>query len=155
MIAFNMFVEGIPIFYYGTEQAFNGGNDPANREPLWTHMDKNHALYKFTKICVETRKKHKVWDCPHIERFAETNLFAFSRCDVLVVTTNSRKEVTHTIGYHPYKVGQKVCNVFDHKECLTVDSTGLKVTIKDMTVKVWVPEETLTSQDEFAVLAQE
>lgn len=28
--------DGIPCLYYGTEQGFSGGNDPANREPLWT-----------------------------------------------------------------------------------------------------------------------
>ena len=27
--------EGIPCLYYGTEQDFSGGNDPANRENLW------------------------------------------------------------------------------------------------------------------------
>jgi len=27
--------DGIPCLYYGTEQEFDGGNDPANREPLW------------------------------------------------------------------------------------------------------------------------
>jgi len=27
--------DGIPCIYYGTEQGFSGGNDPANREPLW------------------------------------------------------------------------------------------------------------------------
>jgi alpha-amylase len=27
--------DGIPCIYYGTEQGFDGGNDPANREPLW------------------------------------------------------------------------------------------------------------------------
>ena len=26
---------GMPCIYYGTEQEFSGGNDPANREPLW------------------------------------------------------------------------------------------------------------------------
>lgn len=29
-------MDGIPCIYYGTEQGFAGGNDPANREPLWT-----------------------------------------------------------------------------------------------------------------------
>ena len=28
--------EGIPYLYYGTEQDFSGGNDPSNREVLWT-----------------------------------------------------------------------------------------------------------------------
>ncbi|MFK7991123.1 MAG: alpha-amylase family glycosyl hydrolase, partial [Sandaracinaceae bacterium] len=27
--------DGIPCLYYGTEQDFQGGNDPTNREPLW------------------------------------------------------------------------------------------------------------------------
>ncbi len=29
-------MDGIPCVYYGTEQDFSGGNDPANREDLWT-----------------------------------------------------------------------------------------------------------------------
>ncbi|MBI5510801.1 MAG: alpha-amylase [Deltaproteobacteria bacterium] len=28
-------MDGIPSFYYGVEQEFSGGNDPANRETLW------------------------------------------------------------------------------------------------------------------------
>ena len=28
-------MDGIPCIYYGTEQGYNGGNDPANREDLW------------------------------------------------------------------------------------------------------------------------
>ncbi|MFU8804676.1 MAG: alpha-amylase family glycosyl hydrolase, partial [Bradymonadaceae bacterium] len=28
-------MDGIPCIYYGTEQDFNGGNDPANRENMW------------------------------------------------------------------------------------------------------------------------
>ncbi|MHB8876037.1 MAG: alpha-amylase family glycosyl hydrolase, partial [Myxococcaceae bacterium] len=28
--------EGLPCLYYGTERDFHGGNDPANREVLWT-----------------------------------------------------------------------------------------------------------------------
>ena len=34
-LAYLLMEEGIPCIYYGTEQEFAGGNDPANREPLW------------------------------------------------------------------------------------------------------------------------
>ncbi|MEM9066991.1 MAG: alpha-amylase family glycosyl hydrolase [Myxococcota bacterium] len=34
-LGFLLTEEGIPCIYYGTEQDFNGGNDPGNREPLW------------------------------------------------------------------------------------------------------------------------
>ena len=37
----------IPIIYYGTEQGFNGGSDPSNRESLWPYMSTEHPLYKF------------------------------------------------------------------------------------------------------------
>lgn len=36
MIAFTMLAGGIPIIYQGQEQGFSGGNDPSNREALWT-----------------------------------------------------------------------------------------------------------------------
>jgi alpha-amylase len=35
-LTLNMTAEGIPCLYYGTEQDFDGGDDPANREVLWT-----------------------------------------------------------------------------------------------------------------------
>ncbi|SPO19745.1 related to alpha-amylase [Ustilago trichophora] len=52
--------DGIPIIYYGQEQSFNGGNDPYNREALWTsnyntgsemyvHISKVNKLRKFVK----------------------------------------------------------------------------------------------------------
>jgi alpha-amylase len=34
-LVFLLTEDGIPCIYYGTEQGFDGGNDPANREPLW------------------------------------------------------------------------------------------------------------------------
>eukprot|EP00345_Euplotes_harpa_P010929 CAMPEP_0168338790 /NCGR_PEP_ID=MMETSP0213-20121227/13067_1 /TAXON_ID=151035 /ORGANISM="Euplotes harpa, Strain FSP1.4" /LENGTH=361 /DNA_ID=CAMNT_0008344681 /DNA_START=1 /DNA_END=1083 /DNA_ORIENTATION=- len=40
-LVFALYMQGIPIVYYGAEQGFNGGQDPANREVLWGHMDTN------------------------------------------------------------------------------------------------------------------
>lgn len=34
-LTFLLTEQGIPSIYYGTEQDYEGGNDPANREPLW------------------------------------------------------------------------------------------------------------------------
>ena len=34
-LTFTFTAQGIPCVYYGTEQEFSGGNDPANREDLW------------------------------------------------------------------------------------------------------------------------
>ena len=46
----------IPIVYYGTEQGFNGGSDPNNRESLWPHMSTEHPLYKFIQKLAQFRK---------------------------------------------------------------------------------------------------
>src|SRR5207248_7001718 len=35
-LTLEMTEEGIPCLYYGTEQELAGGNDPSNREVLWT-----------------------------------------------------------------------------------------------------------------------
>lgn len=38
--------DGMPITYYGQEQSFNGGNDPYNREALWTsNYNTNSEMY--------------------------------------------------------------------------------------------------------------
>lgn len=34
-LAFSLTGTGIPFYYYGSEQAYGGGNDPQNRESLW------------------------------------------------------------------------------------------------------------------------
>ncbi|HOX44177.1 MAG TPA: alpha-amylase family glycosyl hydrolase [Myxococcota bacterium] len=34
-LAYLLTVDGVPALYYGVEQEFSGGNDPANRETLW------------------------------------------------------------------------------------------------------------------------
>ncbi|KAM0319257.1 hypothetical protein ACHAPQ_010390 [Fusarium lateritium] len=46
-LAFVILARGIPIVYYGTEQGYAGGNDPANREDLWrSKFDTNSDLYQ-------------------------------------------------------------------------------------------------------------
>jgi alpha-amylase len=47
-LLYTLLSTGIPIVYYGTEALFAGGNDPANREPLWpTGFPTNGAMYGF------------------------------------------------------------------------------------------------------------
>ena len=39
-------LQWVPIVYYGTEQAYNGGNDPDNRNSLWPNFKTDHDMYK-------------------------------------------------------------------------------------------------------------
>lgn len=48
--------EGVPMLYYGTEQGLAGGNDPANREPLWaTQYDTTGPLFQWIATLTQIR----------------------------------------------------------------------------------------------------
>jgi glycosidase len=51
--------DGIPCVYYGTEQGFSGGNDPANREDLWpSGYDQSHRLYRWIARLAAIRRAY-------------------------------------------------------------------------------------------------
>jgi alpha-amylase len=148
-LVFGLYMQGIPIVYYGTEQGFNGGDDPANREPLWTKMDSSSEMYKFVSTIVKTRKDNHLWDYPHIERYVTDNFYAFSRGDVMVATTNTHKTQDIGITYLPdsYKEGTIVCNVFyPNDDCVTIKNGTLQATLKDGEVKIYVPQKRTVSE---------
>ena len=47
-LTFALTAQGIPFYYYGSEQAFNGAGDPKNRESLWQAMNTDSEIYKMT-----------------------------------------------------------------------------------------------------------
>ena len=50
--------DGIPCIYYGTEQGFNGGNDPANREDLWTSgYDQGYPTFRYIAALTSLRQR--------------------------------------------------------------------------------------------------
>mmetsp|Transcript_11609 Transcript_11609/g.11990 ORF Transcript_11609/g.11990 Transcript_11609/m.11990 type:complete len:468 (+) Transcript_11609:23-1426(+) len=140
-LTMTLFSTGIPIIYYGTEQGYSGGADPANRESLWPNYNTNSDLYQFLKVLVNTRKQYGVSSTSQIQRYAWSDFYAFSRGDVLVCLTNSAGSytVTITVTYLPYSNGQKVCNVLDTSDCLTVTNNGLTVVMTGGLPKVYVP----------------
>ena len=140
-LAFALFAQGIPIIYYGSEQGFNGGNDPWNRAPLWTSMNTNSDLYKFMTKMVSVRKANQVWASPHIERWCDDSFYAFTRGQVLIVTTNNNQGQQHRdISYHPYKPGTKLCNQVIDGDCIYVTADNkVPVTLVAGEGKVFIP----------------
>ncbi|NOZ87995.1 MAG: alpha-amylase [Deltaproteobacteria bacterium] len=45
-LAYMMTEDGIPCLYYGVEQEFSGGNDPANRETMWDPASYTKQVWK-------------------------------------------------------------------------------------------------------------
>ena len=99
-LVFLLTEEGIPCIYYGDEQGFEGGNDPANREDLWPTgyvqeptpdqaTGKVHGRFfpwiaKLTKI----RRTHRalthgnqkvLWATDHTGNEPDAGIFAFER----------------------------------------------------------------------------
>lgn len=82
-----LFVQGIPIVYYGTEQGYNGDGDPRNRESLWPNYNTNSDLYKFTSQLAKFRAQQgsSLWESKQIERYVNDNFFAFTRGNVSLI----------------------------------------------------------------------
>jgi alpha-amylase len=77
-LVFAMHARGIPFVYYGSEQAYAGGNDPQNRESLWQDMNTGYELYSFMRSNVNARKTNQNWNYSQVERYINDNFYAFS-----------------------------------------------------------------------------
>jgi glycosidase len=102
--------DGIPCIYYGTEQGFKGGNDPANREPLWTtDYDEDGELFQHIAGLTALRKQYAPlrrgdftirWVSDRVSGEEDANILAFERSydgdSVLVVINTSDDNSSHT-----------------------------------------------------------
>jgi len=108
--------DGIPCIYYGTEQLFDGGNDPRNREDMFegnpeqgfAPFDTSHETFRYVQELIRLRREHVAlrrgdvtvrWatESPRGER--DSGLFAFERRHdeervLVVVNTAGEQEST-------------------------------------------------------------
>lgn len=141
-LAFALSVRGIPMTYYGSEQFFNGGGDPYNREPLWTTGFGKTELVDFLKVINEARKSSKWYSQSQIERYVDDSFYAFSRGTTFFAFTNQPdQQQTRTITYHPYSEGQMICNIFNPtQDCVRIQNKQFTVTLKNGEVKIYLPQ---------------
>jgi glycosidase len=110
--------DGIPCIYYGTEQLFDGGNDPANREDMflgnpdplgeeervvYAPFDTSHDTFRFVRDMIRMRRDHVAlrrgtvnirWttSTPANQQRRDAGLFAFERThddETLLVVLNT------------------------------------------------------------------
>jgi glycosidase len=153
---------GIPCLYYGTEQAFNGGGDPYNREDMFDGVDNKpeqgpslgdnfnmaHPLFRHVATLNNFRRNY-----PALRRGGHRNLwkndngpglFAYAR-------TNGNQEVfvvfntagsSQTIDPRPttYPAGTQLVNLFNTNEVITVDSapTIPSITVDSFQAKAFI-----------------
>lgn len=164
-----MTMDGIPCIYYGTEQQFNGGNDPANREDLWRSGFKtDNKTFKWIKKLTGIRKKYPPlrrgdlairWSTENTGGEQDAGIFAFERSydgnTVLVVINASRNHNSETSASDSagedmqtsFSSGEKLADVLNPSDQsgggAVSDGGRLKIALEPMTVKILVPRSQL------------
>jgi len=153
--------QGIPCLYYGTEQAFNGGNDPWDREDMFAgqfesgpskgdNFDMTHPLYQFVARLNNYRRLYPALQTgSQVNLFSAANgpgLFAFARRlgseEVLVVLNTSTTSQVLPACPTIYPPGSQLQNLLNGDEVLTV-AAGQRlpaITVPAGTVKIFVEQ---------------
>jgi hypothetical protein len=109
--------DGIPCLYYGTEQLFNGGVDPANREDMflgnpamgYPPFDTTNDTFKLVQGLIKMRKDHSalrrgnvtpVWSTTVAGAKRDAGIFAFERTDIgnetMLIVLNSSTQTSES-----------------------------------------------------------
>ncbi|KAG1240393.1 hypothetical protein G6F68_017707 [Rhizopus microsporus] len=115
-LAYSFMVQGIPVLYYGTEQSFKGGNDPNNREVLWTTgYSTTSDMYKFVTTLVKARKGSN--STVNMGIAQTDNVYVFQRGGSLVVVNNYGQGSTNTVTVKAgsFSNGDTLTDVFSNK----------------------------------------
>ncbi len=112
-LAFLFTWDGIPCVYYGTEQAFDGGVDPRNREDMnlgnpdlgYAPFATDHAQFQYVQALIQMRKDNPAlrrgtvapaWSTTVAGAGRDAGIFAFERIDAeqtaLVVLNTSEQD---------------------------------------------------------------
>jgi alpha-amylase len=106
-------VPGVPCLYYGTEQEFSGGNDPANREDLWrSGYDTENSTFQWIAKLAKVRQAYAslrrgawavTWASNRVGNEEDAGVFAFERNGgtssngySLVVINTNQVHASHT-----------------------------------------------------------
>ena len=141
----------VPCLYYGTEQGFDGGNDPYDREDMFDgefefgpslgdNFDYTHPLYLFTRTLNLLRQKHPALARGQFtqrwESYGGAGLYAYEKTLVsqnntqgLLVAVNTASS-TQTASFNnagpstQFPTGTVLENHFDSQDTLTVGDGG-------------------------------
>jgi glycosidase len=162
-LAYLLTMDGIPCIYYGTEQQFDGGNDPANREPMWTSahgaFDTDNETFRWIAELTRIRRQYVAlrrgdfvlrWTTDRVGDEEDAGILAYERTTtegdyaLVVVNTQSRHPSTTAFGPDAMEVGAAPGSVLVDAltgERVTVDGAGtLTVTVAQHGAMILVPE---------------
>jgi len=153
--------DGIPCVYYGTEQGFAGGNDPANREDLWlSGYNQQNPHYQWIRRLTAIRKAYPAlthgdlkiaWASDRTGSETDAGILAFERTGgdagdayaLVIINTNADHDSSPEFGGAPMIAsvpgGTQLVNVLDPNESVTVEAGGgVKVVVPPTSGKIFV-----------------
>ena len=94
---------------------------------MWGHFDKTTDMYQMIAKINNYRKESKFYNEDTIQRYADSEFYAFSRGKKMLVCLTRGISVQRTITYHSFDIGSKLCDLLDPNDCITVNSDGINV----------------------------
>ena len=154
--------DGIPCLYYGTEQGLAGGNDPANREPLWpTGYDTSGDVFQHIAALTELRAQHDAlrrgdltlrWVTDRTGDEEDAGIVAFERSyddETLLVVINTDDDATRAtsfegsdmpVGFSPGTTLREIFPVGSDRSWVVDASGKIKVEVGPRDGVVLAPE---------------
>lgn len=127
-LAYVILARGIPILYYGTEQGYAGGDDPANREDLWrSNFNTNSDLYQAIQKLTNARKAAGgLAGNDHVHLYVADTAYAWSRAggNLVVLTTNSGGSSSPQHCFNTQRANGRWTNVYGNGATVTADGNG-------------------------------
>ena len=139
VIVFTILAGGIPIIYQGQEQGFSGGNDPSNREALWTSgFSTKGALYTLI-ASVNQIRNHEVFSSPAYLTSSTSVIYmdkheiAIRKGNILGIFSNTGINGAHrnvNLDRHGFAANRVLVEILSCKNT-TVDASGhLRVSVQ-------------------------
>jgi hypothetical protein len=167
-LAFLYTARGIPCLYYGTEQAFNGGNDPYDREDMFAgqfeqgpslgdNFNLTHPLFQWVAKLNNLRRLYPVLlTGVHSNLWCNANgpgLFAYARRfgtqEVFVVLNTAKSSQTLPDRPTLYPAGTRLINLLDANETATV-TAGRRtppITVPGTAAKIFIAQSQVLPLD--------
>ncbi|KAJ6569459.1 glycoside hydrolase family 13 protein [Mycena capillaripes] len=129
LAALNIFSDGIPVVYYGQEQALTGSKDPLNREALWLTGYPTTTDLVRTFAALNAFRNHLVRDVASFVTALATytllnsSTISVRKGNVVLVLTNSGKGVVTDAAIHGFGASLQLVEVLTCG-ALHADGTG-------------------------------